>query len=352
MKAIITSALNRYCGIGQYTEKLGYSLLPKINNLQVYRKDDPDNELFFSYPYRSFKSLQHYVAPFYLKNAIKNMHADIWHADHLGAFYGMHLARINQPKVVTVHDAIPFSYHGGKIDFSVYKYQLSKAIKEASYLIVVSETAKKDFVHHTGVAPEKVIAIPNGIDHEHFQTHPKNNEVFTIRYIGGLGAPHKNVQLLIETAKILEEKSVRFSLELGGFAPKDFFLRDLVKKYNLQSVKFCGFIAEEEKSAFLGGADLFAYPSLMEGFGFPPMEAMGSGTAVICTDIPVFKELLGDASMMVEPTAEAFAKGVELFMDNRSMRQEYEAKGLEKVKTYTWKKAADLTLEVYEKAIG
>jgi len=351
MKAIITSTLQRNCGVGQYTEKLAQQLEPKLDSLKVYRKGDSDSKLFFTYPYRSFRGLQHHVAPFFLARAIKKLEADIWHGDYLGAYYGMELAGIKQPKVVTVHDAIPFHYPGGKLDFRIYKFQLKKAIRNAKFLIVVSEAARKDLIQQTRIDPKKVVAIPNGLPLEELSTYPKENERFTIRYIGGLGAAHKNVKLLLQAARLLEDKGLDFVLELGGFAPEKFFLKDLALRLNLKSVQFVGFVPDEDKARFLGSADLFAYPSLIEGFGFPPMESMGCGTAAITTNIPVFEELLGDAVMMTEPTPEAFAAGIERMMKEKNLRDDYVSKGLEKVQQYTWKKAAERTLEVYKEAI-
>ena len=207
MRGIITSTLNRNCGVGQYTEKLAQHLDPKLDSLKVFRKDDPDQELFFTYPYRSFRNLQHHVAPFFLSNAIKKLEADIWHADYLGAYYGMELASIQQPKVVTVHDAIPFHYPGSGLDFKIYKFQLKKAIRNAKFLVVVSEAARQDLIQQTGMDPQKVVAIPNGLPLEELRTYPKESERFTIRYLGGLGAPHKNVKLLLQAAKLLEDRS-------------------------------------------------------------------------------------------------------------------------------------------------
>lgn len=352
VRGIITSTLNRNCGIGQYTEKLAQHLKPKLDSLKVFRKDNPDQELFYTYPYRSFRSMQHYVAPFFLSKSIKKLDADIWHADYLGAYYGVELAGITQPKIVTVHDAIPFHYPGSKPDFKIYKYQLKKAIRSAKYLVVVSESAKQDLIQKTGMDSKKVVAIPNGLPFGELTTHPKHNNRFTIRYLGGLGAPHKNVKLLLEAARLLEDRCLDFVIEIGGYAPEKFFLKDLAKEWGLKSVRFVGFIPDEEKSKFLGSADLFAYPSLMEGFGFPPMEAMGCGTAVISTDIPVFKELLGDAVLMSAPEPENFADNIEKLMKNQILLEEYAAKGLEKVKKYTWSRAAERTLEVYHSAIS
>jgi len=351
MNGIIASTLNRNCGVGQYTEKLAQHLQPKLERLKVYRKDDPDEELFFTYPYRSFRSLQHHVAPFYLSKTIKKLEADIWHADYLGAYYGMELADIKQPKVVTVHDAIPFHYPGSQLDFKIYKFQLKKAIRNAKYLIIVSEAARQDLIQQTGMNPKKVVAIPNGLPLDELGTYSKENERFTIRYIGGLGAPHKNVKLLLQATKLLEDKGLDFVLELGGYAPEKFFLKDLAKKLDLKSVRFVGFVPDEEKARFLGSADLFAYPSLIEGFGFPPMEAMACGTAVITTSIPVFQELLGDAVLMADPTPEAFATGIERLMKEENLRKEYANKGLERTRHYTWENAAERTMEVYRETI-
>ena len=122
MKTIIASTLNRNCGVGQYTEQLAQHLSPNVQNLKVYRKDDADDQLFFDYPYRSFRGLQHHVAPFYLKKAIQKEEADLWHADYLGGYHALELANINSPKIVTVHDAIPFHYPGKRLDFAVYKH--------------------------------------------------------------------------------------------------------------------------------------------------------------------------------------------------------------------------------------
>ncbi len=352
MKSIITSTLNRNCGVGQYTEKLAQQLNPKLDKLNVFRKDDADQKIFHSYPYRSFRGWQHHVAPYFLSRAIKKQEADIWHADYLGAYFGMELAGIKQPKVVTVHDAIPFHYPGSKLDFAIYKYQLKKAIRNAKYLIVVSESAKQDLIQQTGIEANKVVAIPNGLPFDELATHPKENERFTIRYLGGLGAPHKNVKLLLHTAKLLEDKNVDFRLEIGGYVPEKFFLKDLAQELGLSSVKFIGFIPDEEKSHFLGNADLFAYPSLMEGFGFPPMEAMACGTGVLSTNIPVFKELLGDAVYMAEPTPESFAHGIQYLINNPALLQDHAAKGHEKVQEYTWDAAAQRTLEVYQSALN
>lgn len=354
MKVNIVSTFGRNCGIGQYTEHLGRQLNKEQLDVQVFRKDGPDDEIFNSYPYRSFRSWQHRVAPFFLRQAIKKEKADLWHADYVSSFEALASARLGKRAIVTVHDSIPFHYPGNFLDFTLYKNQLKKAIKQARFLVTVSETARKDLIQQTEVNPSKVVSIPNGIHVNDFepQSKPAENEVYTIRYLGGLGAPHKNVPMLLYMAQMLEQDKVDFKLELGGYLPENHALRNLAKELNLQNVHFPGFIPDAAKADFLASADLFVFPSLMEGFGFPPMEAMASGTAVLASNIPVFDELLGDAALLVDPKAEWFARGVKDMMKSTRLAQEIAAKGREHIRQFSWDQVAHQTLDLYHRALN
>ncbi|MDW3195133.1 MAG: glycosyltransferase family 1 protein [Cytophagales bacterium] len=354
MKVNIVSTFTRNCGIGQYTEHLGKQLSKQELDVQVYRKDGPDDDVFNSYPYRSFRSWQHRVAPFFLRQAIRKQEADLWHADYVSSFDALACARVGKQSIVTVHDAIPFHYPGNAIDFRFYKNQLKKAIKQAKFLVTVSETARLDLIKQAGVDPSKVVSIPNGINVSAFQpkTKPEEYKVFTIRYLGGLGAPHKNVAMLLYMAQMLEQDGIDFKLELGGYLPERHALRDLVAELELKNVAFPGFIPDEEKANFLAGADLFVFPSLMEGFGFPPMEAMAAGTAVLASNIPVFEELIGDAALLVDPKAEWFARGVKDIMKSKTLAEDLSMMGQEHVRQYTWDRVAQQTLALYQRALN
>lgn len=354
MKVNIVSTFGRNCGIGQYTEHLGKQLSQQQLSVQVYRKDGPDDEVFRSYPYGSFRSWQHRIAPFFLQRAIRQEEADLWHADYVSSFNALTGTRLKKPSIVTVHDAIPFHYPGNAVDFRLYKHQLKKAIRQAKFLVTVSETARRDLIQQTGVNPSKVVSIPNGIHLSDFESENgrKKNEVFTIRYLGGLGASHKNVPMLLHMAQRLEQEGIDFKLELGGYLPEKHFLRDMARQLNLKQVLFPGFVPDDEKAGFLGGADLFVFPSLMEGFGFPPMEAMASGTAVLASNIPVFEELLGEAALLVEPEAEWFSKAVKDMIQSETLVEELALKGQKHVRQFTWGRAAERTLSLYQRALN
>ena len=353
MRVTIASIYNRHCGIGQYTEHLAKQLKSQETEVVAYRKDGAATDLFMPYPYRSLRSLQYHIAPFYLQKAIQHASSDIWHADHVSSFMAIRGQKIKQPCVVTAHDAIPFHYGSRGLDFKIYKYQLKRTLKRASYVIVVSESAKTDLVSQTGINADKVIAIPNGINLEHFDPslRARDHEHLLIRYLGGLGAEHKNAAMLLHTAKLLEDEGVPFSMELAGYLPEQHPLRDLKTKLGLNSVQFPGFIEDKDKASFLAQADLFVFPSLMEGFGFPPMEAMASGTPVLASKIPVFEELLSDGAMLVDPTPANFAKGIKQMHDSQELRETYGQQGLAQVKKYSWSETASKTMEVYHKSL-
>ena len=111
------------------------------------------------------------------------------------------------------------------------------------------------------------------------------NKRFNIKYIGGLGAVHKNAVALIETARELRERGFDFNLEIGSGIAQYTELPALTKKYRLENhIHFKGFIPDNKLQNFLSEADVFLYPSFYEGFGFPPLEAMACGTAVVSSN--------------------------------------------------------------------
>ena len=101
MKIVIASCQNKYCGLGQYTQHLATAFDQQGIETQVYRKDDAEPPLFRAYPYRSFKSLRPYVAPYYLSRSLRSEQADIWQTDYVDAAMGALLAQKKQSLFVT-----------------------------------------------------------------------------------------------------------------------------------------------------------------------------------------------------------------------------------------------------------
>ncbi len=352
MKITLTSCQNKYCGLGQYTDNLARALDTIGNEVSVYRKDNQEKPLFHAYPYRSLKKLRPYIAPYFLSRAIKPLQADVWQADYVDAAMGCKMAGKNQKLFVTIHDAIPFRFRGDKIAFKVYQYQLKKAAAVAQKLIVVSHHAKEEVLKFTDIPADKIAVVYNGIDHSRFKPGKEdtNREVFTIKYLGGLGAPHKNAKALLETALLLKQKGLKFKMIIGGMISAEHPLVLFKKQHKLDEVEFKGFVSEEELPGFYSDADLFFYPSLIEGFGFPPLEAMASGTPALVSDIPVLRETLSDAAYFSEPNTTAYAAQIENIMNDGTHRNAMQQKGITQAQQYTWAQAAKEMMALYQSA--
>ncbi len=349
----IISCANSSCGIGRYTNELATRLVKNGNNVSVFRKDNPKPPTFQVYPHRSFKNLRHYIAPYYLSKAISKLDSDIWLADYVDASFAFSLkGNIKSENIFTnVHDAIPFKFPTSKFAFEYYKTQLNYAVKVSKKIIVVSEVSKFDLVKHVGINPDKIEVIYNGLNHDFFYPDivKKENDVFTIRYVGGLSGPHKNAEALIEVAKILESKGHKFNMEIGGGHPENTILPSLVDKYNLKSVKFSGFIPDSDLRSFLAEADLFLYPSKYEGFGFPPLEAMACGTATVSSHAGSLYEVLGNGALTTFPLPKSLAKEVEKIILNPSLKKRMERNAIDQASKYTWNKSAEQHSDLFQK---
>ena len=122
---------------------------------------------------------------------------------------------------------------------------------------------------------------------------------------------------------------------------------------SVRDVIFTDFIAQEDLPAVFGLAEAFVFPSLYEGFGFPPVEAMACGTPVISSNAASLREVVADAALIVDPTrTEEIAQAMQRLIGNDTLRSELRAKGLAKVKRFDWQLAARAMLEVFAEARG
>lgn len=352
MNIAIISCANTRCGIGRYSAELSSKYNGLHHDVTLYRKESGEEDYVVRYHHRSLKFLRHYIAPYYLKKAYSADHFDIVHADYVDA--GSTFSnRTNTPLIATVHDAIPFMYPASGFAQYWYKRQLRQTAKKAYKLIVVSNTSKQDLVKFTDIHPDQIVAVHNGINHDFFypDDEPAGNDLFTIRYIGGLGGPYKNVKLLLETAELLEKQDINFKMEIGGGYPEHTELPEIAGKLGLENVSFTGFIPDDDLRSFLAGADLFLYPSLYEGFGFPPLEAMACGTATVAANRGSLPEVLEGGALLAEPTAEKFAEQVTRIMNDTPLQKELEEKAVSTSGKYTWDRCATETMELYEQAL-
>ncbi|MBI3537600.1 MAG: glycosyltransferase family 4 protein, partial [Chloroflexi bacterium] len=163
--------------------------------------------------------------------------------------------------------------------------------------------------------------------------------------------PRKNLIRLIDAVRALNLRGLNQHLLVAG--RKGWLYQDIfahVKKVGMQDrVDFLDYVPDEDLPALMAACDAFVFPSLYEGFGLPPLEAMACGAPVIASNASALPEILGDAALYVNPTNTAdIAIGIERVLSNRELRDELRAKGIAHARKYSWERAARETLAVYE----
>lgn len=284
---------------------------------------------------------------------------DVFHTQYIAPFW---LPK-NVKLILTIHD-ISFNFFPQfikKSDLFFLKTLIPRSLKMAAKVIAVSEFTKKEIEKYYHISSKKVIAIYNGVDFELFNKKITQTKLEEIRkkynlpekfllYIGTL-QPRKNIPVVIEALKDLD-----LALVLAGnrkahnFDPK---IDDTIKKNDLsEKVIFPGWIDEEDKPALLQMAAYFVSPSLYEGFGITVIEAMAAGVPVVCSNIPVLREIGSDAALFCDPkNSQEFAENISKILTDENLRNNLIKKGIEIAKNYTWQKNAQKTLAVYKSLV-
>jgi glycosyltransferase involved in cell wall biosynthesis len=357
---IVTKWLDEpYTGIGQYTYNLINGLLAqdkKNDYIFIHRKGgDSDvykhgEELFLP------KTLP---GPLWIVDAniflsMQRKKLDVVHEPYLGL-----LLPSDFKQVITVHDLAPLLFRTGHSTFRLYfKTFMRKAARRADAIITVSENTKWDIHERFDIPKDRIHRIYNGV--RHVDADPKRTKKVRKHldiegpYLLTVGSllPVKNQALAIEAfAKAIEKGHIEHKLVLAGKKDAAYeSLNALVKKLGIgKRVVFTDYLEWKDVISLYSAADIFLFPSLYEGFGFPPLEAMGHGVPVISSDASSLPEVVGDAGVLVNPKDKnAWAESIMLLAKDDSVRKELIRKGLERVKEFTWERSAKETLKVYE----
>ncbi len=267
------------------------------------------------------------------------------------------------PAVVTIHDCIHLmfpQYLPGRFAHWYARASMWSAARQADRILTVSEASKRDILHFFDIAPEKVTVIPNAID-ERFLAPPDEEQMDRIRqryeldhpfvlYVGNI-KPHKNLERLIDAfARIraggLDDlRLVIIGDEVSRYPP----LRQAVRHHRLEKfVRVLGFQPYDTLAAFYRLARVFAFPSLYEGFGLPPLEAMACGTPVVTSNVSSLPEVAGGAALLVDPyDAASIAEGLQRAITDEALRAELVAKGLARARQYSWAESVAAVHRIY-----
>ncbi|MFA6193389.1 MAG: glycosyltransferase family 1 protein [Parcubacteria group bacterium] len=291
-----------------------------------------------------------------LSNYLRKNGVDVFHTQYIAPFWLPKKVKL----VLTIHD-ISFSFfpeYIKKSDLFFLKTLIPRSIRRADKIITVSQSEKKNIIDFYKIPPEKIDCAYNGVDFERFSRAYSAEEKENIRkkytlpekfllYIGTL-QPRKNIPSAIEALKDLDMPLVLAgNRQARNFDPK---IDEAIKKYNLQkSVIFPGWIDEDDKPALLQMAECFVFPSLYEGFGIPVIEAMAAGTPVVCSDIPVLREIGKNAALFCEAkNSREFAENILKILADENFRNSLIEKGKNIAQNFTWQKTAEKTLKIYE----
>jgi glycosyltransferase involved in cell wall biosynthesis len=264
--------------------------------------------------------------------------------------------------ILTVHD-LSFIRYPQCADANLRAYLnkvVPRSVHRADLVLADSHSTKDDLMELLAVEPARIEVVYPGVE-ERF--HPiedqtlleqvRNRYNLPPRFILGLGTlqPRKNFTRLIEAYSLLVIRYPSLHLVIAG--GKGWLYEEIfatVERLGLEEkVVFPGFVADEHLPALYNLADLFVFPSLYEGFGLPPLEAMACGTPVITSDASSLPEVVGQAGLMVEATdVESLAEAMQRVLEDDALREGMIARGLEQARKFTWGKAAAKLLSLYE----
>ena len=378
----------KHTGIGRYVQNLVENLLEidKENSYVLFVKDDRTEEIEnlkikYSFKIDNLKlkiipsKVQHYsfkeqVA---LPVLIRKEKLDLMHFTHFNVpvFY-------RGKYIVTIHDLIKHSSRGMTtttrsswfywLKYLGYKFVFSQAVKKAKKIITPSQFVKNEVIKEYGVKPGKVVVTYEGVDEklkaksEERKTMVQNLKLLEryeikkpyLLYVGSV-YPHKNVERLIEAVKLLNNKYLTsdiLHITLVIVCARNVFserLRNKVVQMEAQEfVNLAGFVPDEDLAVLYKEAEAFVFPPLLEGFGLPGLEAMSVGCPVLCSNIPVLREVYGEAALYFDPlNPEEMAKKMVEVIDQKGKRDKMAEKGKRQAEKYSWSKMAKEILKVY-----
>lgn len=353
---------NQKAGVHIYTKNLILGLL-KVDKKNTYSFVHEKENIFF-------KNLNHFIIPgkkipghgtfrkFHLiPELIKKIKPDIvFETAHIGPF------RVpkNTKKAVMIHDMTPILFPEFHIKKStvIHKIFLKNILKKADLIITASQNTKKDILKYSRTEA-KISIIPLGMDHlrkskglnlnsnsTKLKNLPGNNPY--LLYLGTI-EPRKNLEMLINIfTELKNSHKIPHKLIIAG--ETGWKAKKIIKKAKQnKDIVLTGYLTEKQKTNIYKNADIFIYPSVYEGFGLPPLEAMSYGIPVICSNNSSLKEIFSNNALLFDSENPKELKTQILkLLKNRSLHKSLSTSGKAFAKQFTWEKTAKETLKAFE----
>ena len=294
---------------------------------------------------------------------LRRERADLFHAPHyvLPPLIGCR-------SVVTIHDCIHLrfpQYLPSRVGYAYARASLWAATHKAQRILTVSEASKRDILRYFRIPEQKIDVIPNAID-ERFNAPPSADEIERVKeryqlndpfvlYAGNI-KPHKNLERLIEAFHMFRRPGLEHVklLIIGDEISKYATLRRAVHRLKLHKhVRFFGFVPHETLAVLYRLAAVFVFPSLYEGFGLPPLEAMASGAPVITSNVSSLPEVVGDAALLIDPyRPESIAEAIGRVLTDDALRLQLKERGLIRARHFSWDRSVRRVHEIYGEVLA
>lgn len=350
-------------GIGTYTDNLLRHMLKICENNKFhifwcgdnYKEYETENSkiILTSKKHHSFFEEQYF--PTYLKNCKINL----LHVPQNGIGMSKNLVC---KKIVTVHDLIPYFMPEtvGKGYLNKFLKDMPEIIHCSDAIITVSNASKSDILRFFPGNDKKIHVVPLAADPRYIPLDKEYCKHLLIKefsllnpfilYLGGF-SPRKNVKAIINAyKKSIPRLNNNYDLVLAGAEKEEVpKIKNLAEELGIsERVKFTGFVKEELMPVLYNGCELFIYPSLYEGFGLPPLEAMACNTPVICSNLSSIPEICENGAMLINPRdVEEISSSITKILNNIDIKNNLKVRAEAQAKKFSWSITAKKTLELY-----
>lgn len=355
------TATPHFPGIGRYVTNLARALPPCLEPGEhltvlydpVHPIDLPSLTALRTFPVdvSPFSPRQQWMIP----RLLRQLHADVYHS----AYYLMpYLPGV--PTLLTLYDLIPilFPAHSTPHARLLFRWTTALAMRASRHCIAISEATRRDVLAHFHIPPQHITAIPLAADPafcpqpasavEAVCLHLDLPKTF-ILYVGS-NKPHKNLERLIEAWALAAPKLPDVTLVIAGaWLDQHPEPRQRANELGLDDrVRWLGPVSGNDLPALYTAATAFGFPSLYEGFGLPPLEAMACGTPVICARTSSLPEVVGDAAILVDPQdVNVWSAAIESVASDAELRRAMRADGIAQAARFSWQTTAQQTLTLY-----
>jgi len=357
-------------GIAQYTKNLvnKVTLLDRNIKLKVIPKSNHNytkkKKTYLPYSLLGFRQLViKLLNPFIIEwmyfnkfrrnkfgyfSLIKRVNADLYHAvSPSEALVLVDLKR--RPLITTIHDIIPLVSENRFVFEKFYFKRYINAARMSDIIIADSYNTKNDLIKILNFSADKIIVVYPAIDLQKFYPVNKlNSPIKTILYHGGL-IKRKGVYRVLSAFNLLLKNRNNIRLIFSGGGEEAQGLKSMAKRMGIsENVIFLGHISEEEVVKIYHMADVFAYPSAYEGFGYTPLEAMACGVPVVTSNASSIPEVVGDAAILIDPNNDKeICDAISRVLDDDKLRNKMVEKGIIQANKFGIQRFSENILKIY-----